>query len=207
MDPLRPALLALVGLTLTAPAAGQQPSPSPSASPSPSPSPSPWPIAQTAEAVIDRLEAERKDPCLKAAREHVPCFPAKTEQKGYDASVRQSLGLPDSPLKPSPDRPPTVGEMDPYRPHDTKPAVSVTIDPVCVGQSVLKRVKGKNDTYFLYRIRDVHGERVALFDHKLDATTVQGDVAFLGRFDGECEAQAAYRHEQRRTPVAPSPAP
>jgi hypothetical protein len=179
-----------------------------SPSPSPSPSASPRPIAETAEAVIDRLEAERKDPCLKAAREKVPCFPAKTEQRGFDASVRQSLGLPDAaPDKPASGGAPTVGEMDPYRPHNTKPAVSVTFDPVCVGRSALKKLKGKNDTYFLYRIRDIHGERVVLFDHKLDATTVQGNVAFLGKFDGECEAQAAYRHEQRRTPAPPSPAP
>lgn len=177
-------------------------------SPSPSPAPSPRPIAETAEKVIDRLEAERRDPCLKAARENVPCFPVKTEEKGFDASVRQSLGLPDAPRRPSPGRPPTVGEMDPYRPHPTPPAVSVTIDPVCVGKSALKRLKGKVDTYFLYRIRDVHGERVVLFDRKLEATTFQGDVAFLGKFEGECEAQAAYRREQRRTPApSPSPAP
>lgn len=157
--------------------------------------------------MIDRLEAERKDPCLKAARENVPCFPVKTEQKRFDASVRQSLGIDDAPDKPAPNRPPTVDEMNPYRPHPSKPAVSVTIDPVCAAKSALKRLKGKNDTFYLYRLRDVHGERVVLFDHKLDAATVQGDVAFLGKFEGECEAQAAYRHEQRRAPVPPSPAP
>jgi len=181
-----------------------------SASPAPAPSPSPSPrsIAETAEQVIERLEAERKDPCLKAARENVPCFPAKTEQKGFDASVRQSLGLPDdTPLKPAPGGAPTLDEMGPYRPHPSKPLVSVTFDPGCVGKSALKRLKGRNDTYYLYRLRDVHGERVVLFDHKLDATTVQGDVAFLGKFEGECEAQAAYRREQRRTPASPSPAP
>ena len=177
--------------------------------PAASPSPTPRPIAETAEAVIDRLEAERKDPCLKAARENVPCFPVKTEQKRFDASVRQSLGLPDdAPGKPSANRPPTVEEMNPYRPHPSKPAVSVTIDPVCAAKSALKRLKGRNDSFYLYRLRDIHGERVVLFDHKLDATRVQGDVAFLGKFDGECEAQAAYRREQRRTPAAaPSPPP
>jgi hypothetical protein len=181
-----------------------------SASPAPAPSPSPSPrsIAETAEEVIERLEAERKDPCLKAARDKVPCFPVKTEEKGFDASVRQSLGLPDeAPGKPAPNRPPTVEEMTPYRPHPSKPAVSVTIDPVCAAKSALKRLKGKNDAYYLYRIRDIHGERVVLFDHKLDATRVQGDVAFLGKFEGECEAQAAYRREQRRTTPAASPPP
>ena len=158
--------------------------------------------------MIDRLEAERKDPCLKAAREKVPCFPARTDQKGFDASVRQSLGLPDeTPDKPAPGGAPTIAETMPYRPHPSKPLVSVTIDPVCAAKAGLKRLRGRNDTYYLYRMRDVHGERVVLFDHELDPTRVQGDVAFLGKFDGECEAQVAYRREQRRTPASPAPSP
>ena len=70
---------------------------------------------------------------------------------------------------------------------------------MCIGKSALKKLKGKNDTYYLYRLRDVHGERVVLFDHRLDASRFQGDIAFLGKFDGECEALVAYRREQRRT--------
>jgi len=174
---------------------------------SPSPSPSPRPISETAEKVIDRLEAERKDPCLKAARENVPCFPVKSEKKAFDASVRQSLGIPDDPKKPTPDSPPTRDEMDEHRTAPPgKPAVSVTIDPVCVGKSALKRLRGRNDVYYLYRVRDTHGERVILVDRRMDASRFQGDIAFLGKFDGECEAQAAYRREQRRSPPT-SPAP
>ena len=173
----------------------------------PSPSPSPRPIADSVEKVVERLEAERKDPCLKAAREKVPCFPVKTEEKGFDASVRESLGLLGPAEKASPDRPPTREEMGPYRPGSTTPTVGVTIDPVCVGKSALKRLRGKNDVYYLYRVRDVHGERVVLYDHRLDASRFQGDIAFLGRFDGECEAEAAYRREQRRTLPPASPPP
>jgi hypothetical protein len=174
----------------------------------PSPSPSPRPVTESVEKVIDRLEAERKDPCLKAARENVPCFPVKAEKKRLDASVRQSLGIPLPEDQPSPDRPPTREEMDAHRTAPmSKPAVSVTVDPVCIAKSALKRIRGKNDAYYLYRVRDVHGERVVLFDHRLDASRFQGDIAFLGKFDGECEAQAAYRREQRRSPPAPSPPP
>ena len=173
--------------------------------PAPSPSPSPRPITDSMEKVIDRLEAERKDPCLKAPA-GVPCFPARTERKGYDASVRQSLGLPDpAPGKPGPG-PPTRSEMDDHRTAPpAKPAVSVTIDPVCVGKSALKKLRGRNDTYYLYRVRDVHGERVLLVDRRIDASRFQGDIAFLGQFSGECEAQAAYRREQRRSPPASPP--
>jgi hypothetical protein len=170
-------------------------------------SPSPRPIADTVEKVIDRLEAERKDPCLKAARENVPCFPARTDEKGYDASVRESLGDVGPAKKPTPDRPPTREEMGPYRPGSDTPIVGVTVDPVCIGKSALKRLRGRNDVYYLYRVRDVHGERVLLYDHRLDASRFQGDIAFLGRFDGECEAHAAYRRERRRTPPASPPPP
>jgi hypothetical protein len=172
----------------------------------PSPSPSPRPITDSVEQVIDRLEAERKDPCLKAKRENVPCFPVKAEEKGFDASVRESLGILGPPEKPTPDRPPTREEMGPYRPGTTTPTVGVTVDPVCIAKSALKRLRGKNDVYYLYRVRDVHGERVMLYDHRLDASRFQGDLAFLGRYDNECEALAAYGREQRRTPP-PSPSP
>ena len=169
---------------------------------------SPRPITESVEKVIDHLEEEQKNPCLKAARENVPCFPVKSEKKGFDASVRESLGILGPAEKPSPDRAPTRAEMDAQRTAPpTKPAVSVTVDPVCVGRSALKKLRGRNDAYYLYRLRDVRGERVVLFDHRLDAARYQGDIAFLGRFDGECEAQAAYRREQRRTPEGSAPPP
>jgi len=78
-------------------------------------------------------------------------------------------------------------------------------DPGCVGKSLLKHIKGKNDTYYLYRMRDVRGEHTALYDHRVDAATFQGDLEFLGRFDGECQALAAYRHEAQKSPAGPQP--
>lgn len=201
MDVLRLAIIAVLVPALPGlpPRAGGEP---------PTTTPSPRPIAESVERVIDRIEEERKDPCLKAARENVPCFPVKTEERGFDASVRESLGILGPVEKPSRDRPPTRDELGPYRPGSTTPTVGVTVDPVCIGKSALKRLKGKNDVYYLYRVRDAHGERVVLYDHRLDASRFQGDIAFLGRFDGDCEAQAAYRREQRRTtPVASPPLP
>jgi hypothetical protein len=171
------------------------------------PSPSPRPITDSVEKVVERLERERQEPCLKAARLNVPCFPVKAEKKAFDASVRESLGIPLPAGQQSPDRPPTREEMADHRPTPTKPLASVTIDPVCAAKAALKRLRGRNDVYYLYRVRDVHGERVVLYDHRLDASRFQGDIAFLGKFDGECEAQAAYRREQRRGTPSPSPPP
>ncbi len=157
----------------------------------------PRPIRDSIEEVVERLEKEREDPCRKTVAEGKPCFPASTSVKGPEASVREALGvlLPDT--APSPDRPPTKHGLAPYRPGPVEPVIPlVKFDPGCVGKSVPKKLKGRNDTYYLYRLRDVHGVRVALYDRRVDATTFQGDLEFLGKFDGECDALAAYRREQ-----------
>jgi hypothetical protein len=187
----------MIGTVAAAALAVVQASPAPS--PSPRPAQSPRPIAESVERVIDRLEAERRDPCLGAREEGVPCFPVETSREGPTASVREGLGLPDGKAgKPGPDRPPTRDEMGPYRPMPPSPAVSVTFDPGCVGKSIWKGLRGKNDTYFLYRLRDVNGTRVVLYDHRIDAARFQGEAELLGEFKGECDALAAYERERRR---------
>ncbi len=91
--------------------------------------------------------------------------------------------------------------MGAFRPGPTATLMNfVTFDPGCVGKSLLKSLKEKNDTYYLYRVRDVQGERIVLQDRRLNALTYQGDLEFLGRFDGECNALAAYRREDRKLP-------
>jgi hypothetical protein len=197
--------------------AGAQGAPSPSPSPSPSassasplrtPSPSPRPVSESVDRVVDRMEKQREDPCVEAKAEGRPCFPVTTTIKGEEYSVRKSLGLPDDKKdKPAAGTPPTTAEMKDYRPGPEAEVVPLfSFDPGCVAKGILKSLKGKNDTYYLYRVRDVHGERVALYDRKLDAETFQGELAFLGRFDGECDALAAYRREERRlAPKGPPP--
>jgi hypothetical protein len=154
------------------------------------------------------MEDAREDPCLKAAQEGRPCFPVETRVKGEEYSVRKSLGLPDpDKSKPAPGTPPTVAEMGPYRPGLKAIPLNVfSFDPGCVAKGILKSLKGKNDTYYLYRVRDIQGERVALYDRRLEAANFQGELAFLGKFDGECDAIAAYRHESLKLPL-PSPRP
>lgn len=77
----------------------------------------------------------------------------------------------------------------------------LSVDPVCTGKSILKSLKGKNDVYYLYQVTDRSGQRMALYDHLLKPETylnVPGvTFEFLGRFDGECEAVAAYRRALR----------
>lgn len=148
------------------------------------------PIRDSLERIVDKIDAERQEPCQKAIDAGVPCFPITTESRGPVVSVRDSLrnlgtrgagaagALPGMPPK----------------------VYGVTVDPGCLAKSLGKALKGKNDVYYLYRVRDAQGERVILQDRRLEAATYQGALELLGEFRGECEALAAFRHEERRAP-------
>jgi len=212
----RAAVMALPALGLGAFLYAEQPSPAPSPSPSGRPSPSaspspeaPRPISDSVDRVVKKIEDEKKDPCLAAKEKGVPCFPVTTSIKGEEVSVRESLRTYD-PRKDrhAPGGVPTVDDMKPYRPGSKAVAIPlVKFDPGCVGKSALKRLKGKNDVYYLYRLRDTQGLRVAMYDRRLEASTFQGELAFLGRFDGECDARAAYLRELLKTSPAPGTMP
>jgi hypothetical protein len=185
--------------------------PPPSADGAPPPAGPSRPISESADRLVRKLDEDRKAPCGKAS-EGVPCFPISIEENRPDLifSVRDSLGDLGPLGKQSPSRPPTLNEMKPFRPGPIGPVAPMFgFDPGCVGKSALKRLKGRNDTYYLYRVRDVRGERVALYDHRLEAATFQGALEFLGRFEGECNALSAYRHEGQKagTTATSSPPP
>jgi hypothetical protein len=169
------------------------------ATPSPSPKPSPASIVASIAVVVERLEKEREDPCRRALAEGRPCFPVATVIRGTTITVRDTLRDLGPPSKESPNRPPTAAELAPYLSGAMAPAATlVSFDPGCVGKSVLKALRGKNDRYFLYRLRDTSGTRVELYPQRLDATHFQGEVELLGEFHGECDAVAAWNRELRR---------
>jgi hypothetical protein len=161
------------------------------------------------ERVVQRMEDQRADPCKAAVAEGRPCFPVTTVLKGDEYSVRDSLAEALGPGGPTPGGAPSVTDMKRYRPGSQTPVAGVSFDPGCVGKGILKSLKGKNDVYYLYRLRDRQGVRAALFDHKLEPSTFQGELAFLGRFDGECAAVNALRHEElvHPAPAGPTPVP
>ena len=196
MTPLRrwsaATVLLSTPLALTPPTHAEDPPP---------PRPPPHPIRGSVDRVVEKLEEERKAPCGKAIEEGVPCFPVSTEIQGFKVSVRDALGDLGPLRATSPDRPPTRSDLDAFRPGPAATLMNLaTFDPGCLGKSLLKSLKGENDVYYLYRVRDVQGERVVLHDRRLDAITYQGDLEFLGRFEGECDALAAYRREERKRP-------
>jgi hypothetical protein len=168
----------------------------------PSPPPSATPIRDSVERVVARMEEQRTDPCLRAIEEGRPCFPVTTTISGPTYSVRE--GLREALASPAP---PPRDEMGPYRPGPKSTVVPlVSFDPGCLGKSIFKKLKGRNDTYYLYRLRDPLGERVELYDRRLEASTFQGEIEQLGKFDGECDAIAAYRRAQLRyAPASPAP--
>ncbi len=185
----------------------------PLAAPPPSPGPS-RPIRDSAARIVQGLEEggrlgeDGKTGCGKIS-EGVPCFPVATVKRRpqWATSLRQSLGDIGPEESPSPSRPPTETELQPYRPGPVGPVMILgCFDPTWVGKSVLKKLEGKNDAYYLYRVRDTRGERVALYGHRLTAEAFQGGLEFLGQFDGECKALAAYRHEARKAPATESAA-
>jgi hypothetical protein len=89
--------------------------------------------------------------------------------------------------------------MAPHRPGPAGPVVTFgSFDPTCGAKKVLKKLKGKADTYYLYRIEDASGVRPLLAQRPLDpARHPPTRYVLVGRFEGECAAIAAYRRIER----------
>jgi hypothetical protein len=164
----------------------------------------PRPLAQAIDPAVDKWWSEAREPCRVPIKLGVPCFPVEVHAEGPSVSVRDSLWNLGPNGKPSEHRPPTTQEMQAVRPGPKSvPVPLVSFDPICAAKHALKAAKGKNDTYYLYRLRDASGEHVVLRDQKLEAKAYQGSAEFLGQFDGECAAIAAFRHEDRRDTITP----
>ena len=177
--------LLVLSLTSSAPAARAEDAPS-EALPA-------RPVHDSIEPVVARIEREGNEPCLKAAEAGVPCYPTSIEAHGPVYSVRDSLGVGREKNSSGVPLPSGFGPA----------GVRVLFDPVCIAKSAIKALKGKNDVYYLYRTRLPSGSYVQLREEPVDPATFQGNVEFLGRFEGECDALAAYRWEEHRLiPVA-----
>jgi hypothetical protein len=176
-------------------AAAQEASPAPSPAPSPSASPSapalpPRPIAESVGRVVERY-LSGLEPCLPAQKEGVPCFPTEVEAK-REESVAEALqryqpgGAGAPPLVLSPNGTPVVG---------------ITFDPFCAAKGLLKAVRGRNDTYYLYRVWDPEGERAMLRERPLapglDQVVPHLGYELVAEIHGECEAVAAWRKANR----------
>jgi hypothetical protein len=157
------------------------------------------PIRSSIERVVERFIKEKGVPC-PISDEAIPCFPVEVEAEAPRpaGSVADSLRDLGPATAPTPGRPPTLEEMALLRPGPLSPVAGVSFDPGCAARSAVRALKGLNDTYYLYRVSDGAGERIALYDHELDPTRSPGHrLELLGRYEGECEAVAAYRRAER----------
>jgi hypothetical protein len=166
------------------------------------------------ERAVNRVLAEAADPCGKARREGTPCFPTSVDREGPTVSVAGDLEKW-SPLAQGRDQ-------SLFRSIDREglpPTPGMGFDPVCAGKLLFRLARGKNSTYYLYRVWDERGERAVLSEtekppEKGPANPARGFV-FLRKITGQCEALAAYNalnvtiHQKNKPkpgPAGPTPA-
>jgi hypothetical protein len=175
--------------------------------PSPTPSPTPSPsILASVQRAVDQLGW--KPACQAAEHDGVPCFPSDVERAGERYSVAESLNHIDTD-GPRPPGPPTGPEMLARLQWNAPGRVTLpffVFDPFCTGRSVAKWLKGKNDTYYVYRMVDAFGPRAAMYEKPIAPETYSQAPAVsyerIGEYKGECDALTAYRKTLRGVSVA-----
>jgi hypothetical protein len=191
-------------LSITPPARAQESGPQPRPTPAPR---SRRPVSDSVDRNVEKVLRAHEEPCERAFRLKVPCYPMEVAAEGPRFSVADAMRryrVRDR--RPAPG-PPTnselLGELS-GAPQSASGGVG--FDPVCTVKSLVRRVSG-GSTFYLYRIRDQHGEqRPLLTDRKLDAVVRAGvQYEYMGEYKGECEAIAAWRAALRED-VAPPPA-
>jgi hypothetical protein len=155
------------------------------------------PIAEVVEQVVSEIEARRRASCREADAKGVPCFPISAESREERrARLNRALGRL---RKENAD----VGRGHPGPdplglpiPRPSPSLAQVSFDPVCAVKSLLKSAQGRNQHYFLYRVKGVMGESIALRETRLEPAGGRSraplEFTLLGEYDGECEALAAH---------------
>lgn len=167
------------------------------------------PIRDNIERHVERVLKSHERPCPPNAEEGgapIPCFPVTLEVEGPRFSVIDALRrfrIDSHDQRPTPGVPTNAELRGQLGAPDVK---GFSFDPVCAVKSIARAFKGGPSTFYLYRFRDKDGERPLLRESKLDpeAYAARPDIhyEFLGQFDGECEAIAAWRKALRETRAA-----
>jgi hypothetical protein len=179
-------------------------------SPRPTPAAKRRPVRDSIDRVLDAVVLAHMKPCEIAQQQGVPCFPVSVEQEGPRFSVAEALRRYRGTGSPAPGVP-TVAEIQGRMSGAPQSASgSVGFDPVCTVKNLVRKVSGKTTTYHLYRTWDARGERPLLTDRPLDpqayAAKPDFHYEYLGKFDGECAAVAAWRQALRKA-TEPPPLP
>ncbi len=132
----------------------------------------------------------------------VPCFPVEVEQEGPRFSVAEALRRYRGTGAPAPGVPTVAETQRQLSGAPLSASGSVGFDPVCTTKNLVKKLSGRNTRFHLYRMWDAKGERPLLTDRVLDpksyAANLNVQYEYMGEFDGECEAVAAWRKALRR---------
>jgi hypothetical protein len=168
------------------------------------------PIRDSLDRVIEQVVTSHLGPCQLASRKGIPCFPTGVEREGPRFSVAEALRRYRGTGSPAPGTP-TVADIQGQMSGAMQSASGVVgTDPVCGARNLWKKIQGKGTTYHLYITWDERGERPLLTDHLLDADDYRGNLQvqfeYLGKFDGECAAVAAW-NKALRDAVGRKPAP
>jgi hypothetical protein len=168
------------------------------------------PIRDSIDRAVEAVVLKHLRPCDQADRQGVPCFPVTVEEEGPRFSVAEALRRYRGTGSPAPG-PPTVAEIQSQLSGAPQSASGgAGFDPVCTTKNLIKKLSGKNTTFYLYRTWDGRGERPMLTDRLLDPKAYAANTDFhyeyLGKFDGECAAVAAWRAALREA-TEPSPLP
>jgi hypothetical protein len=168
------------------------------------------PIRDSIDRAVEAVVLAHVKPCGRAIREGLPCFPVSVEEEGPRFSVAEALRRYRATGRPAPGVP-TVAEIQGQMSGAPQSASGgVGFDPVCTTKNLVKKLSGRSATYHLYRTWDARGERPMLTDRKLDpeeyAARTDFHYEYLGEYDGECAAVAAWRQALRRA-REPKPLP
>jgi hypothetical protein len=173
------------------------------------------PIRDAIDRVVEQVVLAHLAPCDLASRSGIPCFPSGIENGGPRFSVAEALRRYRGTGGPAPGVP-TVAEIQGQMSGAPQSASGgVGGDPVCGLKNVWKKVRGKGTTYHLYRTWDERGERPLMTDHPLVPEDYRANPQFhfeyIGQYDGECAAVAAWNKALRdavgRKPEEPEPPP
>jgi len=203
--------LRVTGLVVLAAAGPAWTAPAPDGAARPSSAASATPIRDSIDRVVEAVVLKHLMPCDEAKRQGVPCFPVAVEEEGPRFSVAEALRRYRGTGSPAPG-PPTVAEIQSQMSGAPLSASGgVGFDPVCTTKNLVRKIFGKTTTFYLYRTWDARGERPMLTDRPLDPKAYAANTDFhyeyLGTFDGECAAVAAWRAALRKaTEPAPLPA-
>ncbi len=154
------------------------------------------PIRDSLERVIEAVVLAHLAPCDLAAKGGIPCFPSGVEDEGPRFSVADALRRYRAEGGPAPGVP-TVAQIQGQMSGAPQSASGgVSTDPVCALKNLWKKLSGAGTTYHLYRTWDARGERPMMTDEPLDPEDYRTNPGFhyeyLGRFDSECAAVAAW---------------